>query len=99
MATTYKIYGTRQGTQFSFDVAIANESSDRGRWRMSSAKGRSTLEPTLAPGGKYYVHGPLQRRLGHRDALGLGGGRPPDRVGGRRTRMRLAPLCGRSRAR
>jgi hypothetical protein len=53
MATTYKIYGARQGTQFSFDVAIATESSDRGRWRMSSAKGLGTLEPTLAPGGKW----------------------------------------------
>lgn len=53
MATTYKIYGARQGAQFSFDVRITNESSDRGRWRMSSAKGLGPLEPALAPGGNW----------------------------------------------
>ena len=35
MATTYKIYGTRQGVEFRFDVALASESFARGRWRMS----------------------------------------------------------------
>ena len=53
MATTYKICGERQGAQFRFDVAIGNESSDRGRWRLSSAKGLGPLGPALAPGGKW----------------------------------------------
>jgi hypothetical protein len=50
---TYKIFRERLGAQFSFDLAIASESSDRGRWRISAAKGLGPLGPALAPGGKW----------------------------------------------
>ena len=63
---TYKIFGERLGAQFSFDLAISSECSDRGRWRISAAKGLGPLGPALAPGGKWQyrkrsgdVHGPF----------------------------------------
>jgi hypothetical protein len=53
---TYKIFGTRLGAQFSFDLAIDSEGAGsllRGRWRISKAKGLGTLEAALTPGGKW----------------------------------------------
>jgi hypothetical protein len=87
---TYKIFGARLGAQFSFDLAIDSESAGsllRGRWRMSKAKGLGTLEPALAPGGKWqYRKFPAQGGylFLHAD------GRHQDRVAGRRPRLRLA---------